>query len=269
MKASAAAGPSSTSRRPPRISTGPITPRAALATSRLASVTATLAAASISVAACGVTPTVSSHAPASRQRRDPFQDLDGLQLAVAASAEHPQDARDGRLLAGGDHDRVAERARQAGLLPRGDRVTADVDQHRQVTSELGAGRVDAARRARGPTGDVDQDRRLSEVRGQARLAEVDPFGGGRSNLGIDDNGAGKLRPTLDIRRPAWPGVGVDHDPLPRDSAQHGLDPTALERAGYGNGPDGVTAPSDAEHQDARRARDAGGERRGVRPLGLG
>ena len=252
-------------RRPPRISIIPVSPRAARATRTLASVTATSAAASIAAASSALNSERVEPGADSREIRDARQHLGGLQLSVASGAEHSQEARQSTGRTCRDHHRIAERAGEPRLRTVGDRVPADVDEEHEVASQVGTGGADASRGAGSALGHVDQDRGLAQVSREVRLAEVDSFGRGRADCGID-NGSALERPCADdFARPARARMGVHDDPLPGDATENRFAAARLEGTSNGYGANRIAAAADAEHQRTRAPRDRPGDSLRVRP----
>jgi hypothetical protein len=147
----------------------------------------------------------------------------------------------------GDHHRVAERARQAGLAPGGQRVAADVNQYDLGAPEPLAGGGDPGRGRRGPCGEVDQDGRPAEVLRGAGLGEPDAIGGAASGPAERSPGLADPLDPSELLEPARARMRIDGESLPGDAAQ--LEPVrAAERAGDRERSGDVAAAPDPDYE---------------------
>ena len=161
----------------------------------------------------------------------------------------------------GEHERVAERAREARLVPMRERVAANVHQHQEVAAKLRCGLAEPGRERRGTLVHIHEDRGLAQELGHPRLGEAHPAGAhARLRPRHQHPGREQLR-SRDLARPARPRLRVDRPALPGHAAHDRLrarvEPARLaggERTHH------VAAAADA---DAERA-----PRLGEEPLGV-
>ena len=157
---------------------------------------------------CGQAPRRSSARSRSRSRRPP---------AAPGSRRSSQPSR------GGEHDRVAQRAAQPGLVALGQHVAADVDEHEQVAAQRGR----SARRRPSATAAGPPSMATSTV-GRSRNAAIRDSAKYTSRPRTRVRGPASSTPGSELPRPVdlahRPRAGhrIDRPPLPGETADERL-----------------------------------------------
>ena len=160
----------------------------------------------------------------------------------------------GQALRRGQHDRIAQRAAQAGLVALGQDVAADVDEHRQVAAQRRDRVAQALGDRRGSAVDVDQHRRAAQVRGHPRLRE-EHVAAAHPGVGPGEQDArGELPRGLDLVDAARAGHGIDRPALPGEPTQQRLGVVVeAHRLAGGQGADHVSPAAHPDHQGPARS----------------
>jgi hypothetical protein len=151
----------------------------------------------------------------------------------------------------GEHDRVGQRAGQAGLVAVGEDVAADVEQDDDIASQLRGGVVEVARHGARPWVGVDQQDGAPEDAGHAALGEAEAAGARGLGPGEPDRLVQALVEPLRLVERARTGQRVDGPPLPGDAAGDGRRAQALGEIDDRERTDDVAAAADADARDAR------------------